>query len=85
MRVHLPAGDGRAVALRLVRPFGDSGLVEQLVLELSPGGADAERVRRIERPAPAPPAAAPALGPGAFFAIAIAVLGLVAALLSSAR
>jgi hypothetical protein len=86
LRVHVPAGDGRGLAVRLVRPFGPDAEVDQLVLELEGAPASDERVRRVPKPAPvAPIASSPVGGPGAALLVAMIVLGLVAALLAYAR
>ncbi len=86
IRVHLPAGDGRAVALRIVRPFGVATDVDQLVLEIGPASECDARVRRIERkPEAEGSEGSIAWSPAAMAATAIVVLGMLAALLMGGR
>jgi hypothetical protein len=80
IRVHVPAVDGRAIALRLVRPFGDAAAVEQLVLELEPGEEADARVTRIELAPRAPgPLEGVAWGRAALVATCLALFALAAA------
>ncbi|AKT42582.1 hypothetical protein [Chondromyces crocatus] len=86
LRVQLPAQLGGGVVLRLVRPFGDTWPIEQLLLELVPGATPSRDIVRLPPPAPLAPwtasppsshARATALGVG-FLAVLAAVLALLA-------
>ncbi len=77
MRLRVPAGSGKGVVLRLVQPFGDAAPIEQLLIEVRPGSAPSQGVRRIGPRADLVhqrPSFAGALSSSATLRVALAVL-----------
>lgn len=84
IRLHVPAGEGHAVGLRLVHPFGARAAIEQLLLELEPSTEPDARVKRIDSAAEGSEGTL-VWSPIALVATALVALGVVVAMVVAAR